>query len=751
MRLWTHVRGLIFKPNTLAITALLALTSALVPLAAFLWSGGVPGWALLVPVIGAGVAALAVAFMFDRFSVVQEALDVTRSAIVVYDKEDRLVLANRRYREVLGVPKETFVPGAPYRELLHRSLERTMPEADIPREMERRLRVQTVADGQPSDRVYPGNVWLRVTKTRTPSGANIGVAIDVTELYELRGKLEAEMRRFMALAESAPVGICQIDSDAEIHFANSSLLEMLNASDPSELAGDTHSFRVDGVVIAGFRGLTRHLFSSPMRGEAHVHFIEEGRDVLVKKAFVRGRERLHDLLPPSRAAGENILIFIDVTERARAEAKIRFLATHDALTGALNRVAFVEDLATAAAEATTTRLTTLISIDLDRFKPVNDAYGHAIGDELLRVLVVRGEAFLRPNMRLYRIGGDEFAILCRGAAEDELVAFANDLVDQFRTPVLIDGHSIVVGASVGVSALPRDADSPEALVHYADLALYHVKNAGGGGVMVFDKAVLNSTDSRLLMEFDLAAALEHHDFRLVFQPVFGLDGDRAIGMEALVRWRNRRTGEPVPPATFIPIAESTNLISRIDFEVFTLAIEQFAAWLEAGSGLDMLLLNMSVRTLEAPGVVDHVADTLIRCRVPGRSVTIELTESFAVQSVSSLTQTIRAINNCGVRFAIDDFGTGYTSLRLLADLPISFVKIDQSFVRDIAAADHRGAQSVVRAILDMAHHMDIGVIAEGVETEEELETLKRLGCIRFQGHLLGAPAPAEAYADATVL
>ncbi|WP_245944048.1 putative bifunctional diguanylate cyclase/phosphodiesterase [Acuticoccus kandeliae] len=726
---------------------MVALVGTLVPSVVVLVSEADAGplalWLHAVPVGSGLVALFALKTLRHRSMLVQDALDATQSAIVVYDKDDRLVLANRRYREALGVPDDAFVPGVHYGELLRLSLPKTMPEPEIEKEFERRLALQSVADGRPSDRLYPGHAWLRVTKTRTPQGSNVGVAIDVTELYELRERLEREARRFTALAEGAPVGICQVDEAGKILFVNDALLGMLGAADLDDLAGGAHAFTLGKQPIAGFRELVRVLLATPPQGELQLCLESEAREFLVKTAFVEMKASLDRMLPPERRAGENILIFVDLSERVKAEAKIRFLAHHDPLTGAGNRVAFVQDLRAAVAEADTCHPVSIVTLDLDRFKPVNDAYGHSVGDRLLTSLVARLQALLTPRMAIYRLGGDEFVILSREAADFDVLAFARRAVARVESPVRIAQHDIVVGASAGVSVWPRDATEEETLLHYADLALYQVKRSGGGDAMAFDRTILSSTNDRRLMEVDLVDALENHDFRIVFQPVYGLDRKRAIGVETLARWRNRRTGEDIPPSTFISLAEDTSLIQRIDFEVLDKAVAQFGAWSGEGITLDTVLVNMSARTLEAPGTVERIAEILMRRRVSGRSVVIELTESFAMRSVGGMLQTIRGINNLGVRFAIDDFGTGYTSLRLLADLPISFLKIDQSFVRDLTAPDHEGALAVVRAIIDMASHMDLCVIAEGVETEAQFEILKALGCIRFQGYLFSRPVPAQ--------
>ena len=744
MKHWYRLQQGDFSSGIIGLLACVLLLSACAPVLLMLVEVGRVMRILLIltPIGGAAAATWMMLAIRARLGIVQEAIDASQSAFVVYDADDRLVMGNQRYREVLRVPEEAFVPGAHYADLVRLSLGETVMTESVEDELRRRLRLQQVADGQPSDRRYPGGRWLRVTKTRTPSGANVGVAIDVTEYYRLRERLETEVRRFTALAKGAPAGICQVDARGVIHFVNDSLLEMLNVPDIEALHAESHAFSVEGNTVVGFLSLMHALQAKPTESEVQLHLPAERRDYLVRKAFVPTSDLLMRVLPPQHAAGENIFIFVDITDRKEAEERIRYLAVHDALTGALNRVAFAEDLAEAAGRAGDDHPVWLIAIDLDRFKPVNDVLGHVVGDKLLRQVVPRIAEGLDPTMRLYRTGGDEFSILCRGGCDIDLLTFANGVLDRLREPFRVEEHLIRISASIGLCGMPRDTQRPETLIHYADLSLYHVKNAGGSGVMMFDQTVLTSIDARRLMELDIADALQMGDITLVYQPVFGMDRRQPAGAEALARWRNRRTGDTVPPSIFIPVAENANLVERLDFEMFTTAVREFATWRSRGCELGTLSINMSTRTLQSPSVLGHVMETLERFAVPGRAIVIELTESFAVRNAAELSRTIREINQCGVRFAIDDFGTGYTSLQLLAELPISFVKIDQYFVRGLEHRNASGSYGVVQAIVNIARHMGIRVVAEGIETEDEYATLVSLGCDLFQGYLFGGPKPA---------
>jgi diguanylate cyclase (GGDEF)-like protein len=695
---------------------------------------------LAAPVVTAAVAIGVVLASSRRLSQVQEALDATQAAIAVYDARDRLVIANKRYREILQLPDEAFVPGITYSDLVRRSLALTHTGAELDDELAFRLKVQHEADGQPTDRVYPGRRWVRVTKSRTETGLIVGIALDVTAYHDLKAALETESRRYEALASGAPVGIAEVDTAGAPLFVNGALLDMLGAGSAAELASADLAFEAGGRRGTGFTNLLIRLRETRADSEVRVDIDGERRDLLVRKAFVATGDLEARVLPVHRH-GADILIFVDITERKGAEARIRYLAHHDALTGALNRLAFNDDLAAAASNAGPGRPASLIAIDLDRFKPVNDVYGHAAGDELLRQIVRRVTGELAPGATLYRMGGDEFAVLSAPGAAVDPIETARRVIACITEPFHVEGHAVIVGASAGVSTLPDDTDSPEALIHYADLALYHAKSAGGGEAKAFDHTVLSSVDDRRRLELELVDAIEGDQITLAFQPVFAADRRRIVGAEALARWRRPADGNMVPPSVFIPLAESVNVIARLDRQVLVKALAHTARLVAKGIDPGVLFVNMSVRTFADPDIVRDVAAALREAQVPGRMVVIELTESFAVRNADITSQTMRRIAETGIRFAVDDFGTGYTSLRLVSTLPISFIKVDKTFIHDLGRADRPNARHVVRAIADLTHTMGIDVVAEGVETEDEFQTLAALQCDYYQGDLLAGPMP----------
>lgn len=696
---------------------------------------------LTVGITGFGIAAVVI--VRNRLRLVQEALDTTSAAIAVYGPDDRLIIVNKSYRDVLGLPENMFRRGARYEDLVRRSLGLTLVGEDFEAEVRRRIDLQRYADGRPSDRRYPGGRWLRVNKVKTPSGANVGIALDVTEYYELSAALERQVRRFEALAASAPVGICQSDQDNRILFANGALLEMLDIHDLGEIGQLDMPFRLDGQQANGFGSLIEKLRRNGKESEVQISVGADARDFLVRKALIISGELESRVMPKGHSIAENIFVFIDITERKSNERRIRHLAHHDPLTGACNRLAFREMLDTASKAAEPGRPVSLVAIDLDRFKPVNDTYGHAVGDELLRQIVGRLSDALKDGMTLFRMGGDEFALLCPPGVEPDPIAFAQRLLETIAVPFRIQGHVILIGASAGVSALPSDTENLDTLSRYADFALYHAKREGGGTAIGFDQEILSSVDDRQQIELELIAAIEQDDFSLVYQPIFDHDRRRIVAVETLARWRRPSTGQLVPPERFIAQAESGGFIHRIDEHIFSRAVDQLARWSEMGVGVDHITINMSARTLAEPDIAEHLSEIMRRSRMPGRSVIIELTESFAVRDTEAVLKNMRSINDLGIRFAIDDFGTGYTSLRLVTELPIAFIKIDKVFVRALSTASGPNVRLVLRAIADLSKNMGLDMIAEGVETQAEFDALLSLECRYFQGNFLSKPLSAD--------
>lgn len=441
----------------------------------------------------------------------------------------------------------------------------------------------------------------------------------------------------------------------------------------------------------------------------------------------------------------------DVAARERAEAMAAHLAVHDPLTDLPNRHQLLERMRHELALAS--RLGThgaVILIDLDHFKVLNDALGHGIGDHLLASAAGRLRAQARDIDLVARLGGDEFAVLLPGQwhGREEATAAALDFAERLRLllsePYPTQGQSRHLAASLGVALYPGDAGDSETLLKHADTALHHAKSEGRDCVRLFLPSMQTAAQVRHHLDHWLREALHDNQFSLAFQPLVDGNG-RPYGAEVLLRWRHPEQGW-IAPADFIPLAEESGLILGIGQWVLDAALRQAAAWENAGlSGPDFhLAVNVSPRQFHHPGFPDRVRESLTRSGVAPTRLVMEITEGVLLQHGSRAIVTMRTLKDLGVRFLIDDFGTGYSSLSYLKRLPVDGVKIDQSFVADLAhdASD----AAIVDAILGVARGFDLTVVAEGVETTHQLEALRRRGCDGYQGYLFGHPVPTEEFA-----
>ncbi len=432
---------------------------------------------------------------------------------------------------------------------------------------------------------------------------------------------------------------------------------------------------------------------------------------------------------------------MDITERKLSEDRLAHLASYDTVTGLPNRSLFQDRLAQALHRAERdSRQAALLFIDLDNFKHVNDTLGHAAGDALLQQVAARLKGALRASDSVSRLGGDEFTVILEAIWRDEDVEqVADKLLQESALPYRLQGHEVFVTASIGIAVYPRDGDNAEALLMSADAAMYRAKDRGRHGYEFFAQAISARSQERLNLGNELRGALARGEFSLHYQPKAALQGGRVLGFEALLRWHNARLGT-VSPAVFIPVLEDTGLIAEVGAWVLAEACRWAAQAPPAGARPTTVSVNLSARQFRDPALDSVVQRALHGAGLaPGR-LELELTESILVDLEGSL-QTMKRLKALGIQLAIDDFGTGYSSLSYLKRFPVDRLKIDASFVRDIASDPDDAA--IVAAIVGMGHHLQLRVIAEGVETAAQLEFLKRQGCDEVQGYLLGRPMPGE--------
>lgn len=450
-----------------------------------------------------------------------------------------------------------------------------------------------------------------------------------------------------------------------------------------------------------------------------------------------------------------VVIVRDMKEYKDAEERMMYLAYHDTLTNLPNRYLFKENLKHAIANTErNNRLLALLFLDIDNFKNVNDTLGHNVGDHLLKSVadrllkcVRKSDSISRlstevPNFMVARIGGDEFTLLLTNiTAPQDLAVVSNRILNALSQPFHIENHEIFLTVSIGIALYPSDAQDADTLLKNADIALYQAKNQGRNNFQFYAESANVHIFERYTIENKLRRALDLNEFMLFYQPQVDISTGKIVGVESLIRWM-----QPdliiVKPGEFIPMAEETGLIMPIGEWVLRTACMQNRAWQESGLENIYVSVNVSSVQFEQKDFVEIVARTLKETQLDPQYLQLELTETAIMQNVQNTVEKLVSLQNMGIKISIDDFGTGYSSLSYLKRFPISVLKIDQSFIHDLIINPED--QSITKAIISLAHNLNIKVIAEGVETKQQSSFLNRYGCDGMQGHVICPPLNADA-------
>lgn len=578
-------------------------------------------------------------------------------------------------------------------------------------------------------------VFLDATPVKNSRGEIeqiIEMAIDMTKYKQADDTLREANERFTALVRASPLAITAYDSNGIVGMWN-------------EAAAKIFGWREAEVV-------GKALPIVPDDGQAEWRDI---RDRVLSGETIAGKEvkRLRrdgsiidaglSSAPMRDASGRVTGIMAaleDITERKAAEARIAYLGYHDSLTDLPNRALLKERLNQTLALADRGRKNlALLHLGLDQFKMINDAYGHRMGDKLLKAVAGRLGRGLRREDTLARVGGDEFSIVLPDIKQAQNAAkVARALLDTLSEPFAPDGKEIYVSAAVGISIYPADGTRAAVLITNAEHAMRHAKREGRNRYRFFTSGLQARVTERLSLGNSLIHALERHEFIPYYQPHVDIAGGRIVGMEALARWRHPKRGI-VMPDEFIPVAEETGLITAVGEEILRMACEQNRAWQDAGFRPLSVAVNLSAVQLRQADLVDTVRRILKETRLPARYLTLELTETAIMENVEVSATVMRALKSLGVHLAIDDFGTGYSSLASLTNFPFDALKIDKAFIGNMVGDAKMGA--IVGAIISLAHNLNLNVIAEGVETKAQLNFLRRLDGDAIQGFLFCVPLP----------
>jgi diguanylate cyclase (GGDEF)-like protein/PAS domain S-box-containing protein len=429
-------------------------------------------------------------------------------------------------------------------------------------------------------------------------------------------------------------------------------------------------------------------------------------------------------------------IIADITERKRSEATINHMAYYDSLTDLPNRTLLHDRLRQAIQSSFNGKSVGLLLLDLDRFREINDTLGHHRGDVLLQQIGPRLRGALEPSNTIARLGGDEFAVLLPITDEAGATGVARKILKLLENPFFIESIPIVVEASIGIALTPDHGENPDSLIQRADIAMYVAKE-NKSGYTVYSSAEDKHSPRRLALLGELRSAIDNNDLFLVYQPKIHLKTGRITGVEALIRWRHPQYGV-IPPDQFITVAERSGLIKPLTLWVVKTALQQCKLWHEEGRQMNVAV-NLSARNLEDPQLPDQISELLHASGVISSSLELEITESALMVNPARALETLKQLSGMGIQLSIDDFGTGYSSLGYLKRLPVNQIKIDKSFVKEMAL-DEDDAM-IVRSTIELTHNLGLTVVAEGVETQEALDQLASLGCDAAQGFYISRPVP----------
>ncbi|WP_181438775.1 putative bifunctional diguanylate cyclase/phosphodiesterase [Paenibacillus sambharensis] len=543
-------------------------------------------------------------------------------------------------------------------------------------------------------------------------------------------------RRYEMLFKLSRNGIALVDQDGYMAETNPAFIRMLGITDQRDASWKgrrIYSF----ITIEDTRlyDWVNEKFTSkePFHAEVHVtNFLGESYIMETDVEYIEVDGQIWSFMMTK-----------DITQQKDSESKLEFLAYHDPLTGLGNRRKFQEKLGEYLGQMNpeTDKLAVLL-IDLDQFKWINDTLGHSAGDELLRMASDRLQSIIPGKACVSRMGGDEFIVLLPSLSDtDEALDCAYRIIRALREPFLFQNSRFQISASIGISIAPRDGTEVELIVGSADSAMYEAKREGRNQFHLFRPAQKANAEKALKLASCLQRALEEEEFSLHYQPQIDIRTDRVIGVEALLRWRSEEIGM-VSPGDFIPLAEETGAIVPIGEWVIRTALSEGRRWISPDREDFVISVNLSARQLKDPAFAAKLRSMLVLYQFPPANLCLEITESTMIGDVEQTLKVCEEIVDMGVALAIDDFGTGFSSLGLLSRFPFGTIKIDKSLIRDIETSSKDAA--VIETIIRLSQHLEMDVLAEGVETEAQLVILKRLGCHEVQGYLCGRPSEPDA-------
>lgn len=667
---------------------------------------------------------------------IDTAIDNMLQGLVMFDADGKLVVCNTRFIELYNLSAKDIKPGLTLRDVMElRKRTGTMP-ADIDTHIA--LVQRSIRAGETRSQIidFPDGRTFCITNRPSGNGGWVATHEDITARRQAEKELVRTRNMLAAVVENVPETLIVKDARSGRYIFINRAGEALFGLPKNEIIGRTtaelHPREFANSVIAADNAA---LQSDELAVHTRIFEPKNGtaREVISKRIGIRGSDGEPEYL---------LLVIEDVTERRRNEKRIEHLALHDPLTDLPNRAALHAHLTETLKSATENDTEfAVLCIDLDRFKEVNDLYGHAAGDSVLLEITrlmkqACGDCFLA------RLGGDEFMAICSsGNMPTAATNLARALIDSIAGDIDCDGRKVSIGMSVGIATFPSDGTDNVTLIRNADAALYRAKAEGRGEIRFFEADMDRTRHDRRALQADLALSVSRNELQLFYQPQASISGE-IIGFEALLRWDHLRRGF-VPPTTFIPLAEESGLINEIGEWVLREACREAASWPKPLQ----IAINLSPLQLRQGDFVSLLHAALLENDLAPDRLVIEVTESALIGDYSRAVSILRRIKALGVRIAMDDFGTGYSSLSYLQSFPFDKIKIDKTFISNL----DRNAQSaaIVRAVLGLGHNLNLTTVAEGVETVEQLTLLQNAGCDEIQGYLIGKPKRIAEYSAIT--
>ena len=563
--------------------------------------------------------------------------------------------------------------------------------------------------------------------TAAAAGIILGMSL-IASVIDRRSKRELRRQKLVldTALENMSQGLCMFDAQGRILLFNERYSEMMGRTGALKgrlLIDVLNDLKSVGRWDGDAEGLVAGLVAEAQAGNTATRtIIQNGRTIRIVDQPMKG--------------GGWVATFEDISEWQQAQEQISHMARHDALTNLPNRTLFREQLEQALRRVKPGDQLAVFCLDLDHFKEINDSLGHPIGDALLMQVGSRLGECVTENDTVARLGGDEFAIVqfCKDCDPSAVAQLASSIVEKIAAPYEIAGHQLVIGVSIGISLAPEDGTNPDQLLKNADLALYRAKADGRGTYRFFETGMDARAQARRLLELDLRAALKRDEFEVHYQPIRDVAQDKVVAFEALVRWKHPLRGM-IAPVHFIPLAEETGLIVPLGEWVLGQACADAAGWPEDVG----VAVNLSPVQFKNPNLITSVKAALQASGLSAHRLELEITESVLLQNSKATLAVLHELRAFGVRISLDDFGTGYSSLSYLRSFPFDKIKIDRSFVTELATRDD--SMAIIRAVTGLGKSLGIVTTAEGVETDAQFELLRREGCIQAQGYLFSPPRP----------